>query len=89
MSDTPIFDQVESGDTAEHSEKPVVSKRVRTVAYFTVAIASPLITLISGMFKIWGPEQITANIDATGILLIGTIATIGGIFGVIYRPTKK
>lgn len=99
MSDNPAYDNIEKpepiyGSTTESIEtvddfKPDVSKKVRTVAYFGVAISSAIGAAVAGLAFVWLDPFNAGRVAASVVAIDSSIGIIGGMFGIIYRPTKR
>ena len=66
---------------------PTIDDKVRTVAYFALGIGAPAVGLTTGITAIWFPH-IADNVAATGIVVLSFLGAIGGVFGIMNRPTK-
>lgn len=67
---------------------PAVPAKVRTVAYFTMLVASSLGGIVSGVTAIVAPGGAVAVTAVVGVILSG-LGTLAGGLGVAYRPTAS
>lgn len=73
-----------TGSDYEERVPPIV----RTVAYWLTLLSPAVFAFVAKLGDIWG-WPLSQRFDQTGILVAGTLTTIGGFLGVVYRPTAN
>lgn len=71
----------------EGGDRPAVSRRLRTAAYWATVGTAALALGAKGLTTIWAPD-LAAPVSESIDVLSNMVALVGGAFGVIYRPTR-
>lgn len=67
-------------------DAPQVPAKVRTIAYFTMLVASGVGALVTGVVAVWWPDM-APQVGATVAAVLSALGIIAGGLGVAYRPT--